>query len=103
MAGLARNDWKWLEMAFGTVKYFLVIFGTSGHSKDSKLGLLGASLGRPFGVFWASLRRVRLGHPSLGLDLAKLGCWNGWTWLDMARNGVNGWKLLEMTEISGNG
>ena len=64
-------------MTFSIVWYFLVLLE---FLVDSKRGLLGASLGRPLGVFgrlWgvfaASLQRPRLGHPKLGLDLAKLG------------------------------
>ena len=110
-------------MARNGVWYFLVLFGTSGHPQDSKRGLLGASLCRSLGIFgasfgrlWgilvASLRRPRLGHPRLGLDLAKLAYtwlslaklgWNGWKGLETARHGWNDWKLLEICEIDGNG
>ena len=70
------------------------------------------SFGRLWGVLAVSLWRPRLGHPRLGLDLAKLGKtwlnwaklgWNGWKWLETAWNGWNGWKLPEMTEMAGNG
>ena len=71
---------------FGTFIYFLVLFGTFfvgtfGLSEDSKRGLLeaclGRPMGRPWGVFGASLRRpcgiLDFGNTTLGLELDKLG------------------------------